>query len=339
MSRLLPVLLRSKSAWTQASLGVVAVGAAAALRQALTPALAEHLQWATFFVAVLVSAISTGRVGAAVACIASGAAGALLYLPAVYEAKPWVAAAAVIVFLASASCIGWVGVMFRELLVASADADRRKDDFVAMLAHELRGPLNVIVNATEVARHSDERPSAELDRIDRQARKLSQLANDILDIARIRTGQLEVQRARVAIQPIVADAISATSFEGRNFRSTMPDDPVYVDADAARIAQVLANLLGNAVKFTPPEGTISIQCDRDEGGVLIRVRDSGIGISAEFLPRVFEPYIQGKHSRGPGIGLGLSIARRFVVLHGGHIEAFSEGTGKGAEFVVRLPAG
>jgi signal transduction histidine kinase len=338
MSRVIPMLLRPRGAAAQVAIGVAAVALAAALREALTPVLGDRLPWATFFVAVLLSGISAGRVGALVACVGSAAVGSALYLRPVYATDPGVAAVAVLVFAATAACLAWVGVAFQELLVASREADRRKDDFLAMLAHEMRGPLGTILSSVEVARRSPESRAVEVDRIERQARALSRLAGDILDIARIRTGQVELQRARVALQAIVAEAVSATSFEGRVFRSTMPDEPLMVNADAARIAQVLANLLGNAVKFTPPEGVISVQCERGERDVVVRVRDSGVGISAEFLPRVFEPYVQGKHSHGPGIGLGLSIARRFVVLHGGHIEAFSDGPGKGAEFVVHLPA-
>jgi PAS domain S-box-containing protein len=223
-------------------------------------------------------------------------------------------------------------------------ANRAKDEFLAMLGHELRNPLAPIVTALQVMEQHDAPGGRERQIIDRQVTYLTRLVDDLLDVSRLAAGKIELARQRVELADVVASAVELTSpmFEGR---SHPPDVAVAqgglaLDGDPARLAQVVANLLSNAAKYSDPAARIQVTARRDAGDVVLCVRDHGIGIGPDLLPIVFDLFSQEHQAidraRG-GLGLGLAIVRNLVRLHGGSVAAHSEGVGLGSEFVVRLP--
>jgi PAS domain S-box-containing protein len=228
-----------------------------------------------------------------------------------------------------------------------AQANRQKDDFLAMLAHELRNPLAPIRNGLQLLRvvEPGSEPAAQAQAImERQVEHLVRLVDDLMDVSRITRGKIEMRREALDLAAIVLSAVetSRPAIEaGRhNFTLSLPAEPVVVDADFVRLAQVIANLLNNAAKYTDNGGQISLAAVRDGGEAVIRVRDNGIGIAPQTMPRLFEMFAQAEDSRSRshgGLGIGLALARRLVELHGGRLEANSAGRGCGSEFVVRLP--
>jgi PAS domain S-box-containing protein len=229
---------------------------------------------------------------------------------------------------------------------ALREADRRKDEFLAMLSHELRNPLNPIRNAAAILQFGPEpsEVSWAADVIDRQAQQLSRLLEDLMDAARITQGKLDVRKQRVSVRQIVDAAVETTGELFRTNRQDLeidvPAGQIYVEADPARMAQVLANILNNAAKYTPQGGRIRLSAKSQAGRVTISVKDSGSGIAPADLPLVFDLFMQSKahaaHAAG-GLGIGLSLVRVLVQMHGGTVEARSEGLGKGSEFIVTLP--
>lgn len=224
--------------------------------------------------------------------------------------------------------------------------DRRKDEFLATLAHELRNPLAPIANAVQILNLKGPREptlQAARDVIDRQTQHMVRLVDDLLDISRITRGKLELRRETVTLACIAEQALEASrphiDRAGHRLQVSLPEETLFLDVDLVRIAQVISNLLNNAAKYTEAGGLIQLVCAREDGDAVIRVRDTGIGISAEHLPRVFEMFSQEvaalDRSEG-GLGIGLALARGIVEMHGGRIEARSDGRGKGSEFVVRL---
>jgi signal transduction histidine kinase len=225
-------------------------------------------------------------------------------------------------------------------------ANRTKDEFLAILAHELRQPLAAMVAALGVLRRQlgpQALPPAErsLDVLQRQTTHLQRLVDDLLDASRVVRGEVALQRRAVNALDIVRDAIEASLPRAHERRQRLecrlPDAPIVLDADATRVQQVLLNVLSNAIEYTPPEGDIQVVVDTDATHVTIRVRDSGEGVSAEDLPRIFSLFTRAGGRRGPGLGVGLAVARSLVQLHGGTIEGHSDGLGRGSEFCVRLP--
>jgi PAS domain S-box-containing protein len=223
-----------------------------------------------------------------------------------------------------------------------------KDQFVASLAHELRNPLAAISSAAQLLVESGGADSDErgLERvIERQARHLTRLVDDLLDVARLERGRVELRLERVDVVASVRAAADAMRPEierhGHRLTLALPPEPLWVDADPVRLEQVLANLLGNAVKYTEPGGGIEISVERQPDAIALRVRDDGVGIPAEELPRIFEggsPRGRARAIAQGGLGLGLRLVREIVELHGGQVAATSDGEGKGSEFVVRLRA-
>jgi signal transduction histidine kinase len=225
-------------------------------------------------------------------------------------------------------------------------ANRAKDEFLAMLGHELRNPLAPIVTALSLMeRRSGGEDSMERRIIERQVAHLSRLVDDLLDVSRITRGKIQLERERVDLNTVVARALELTqpAMERRAepVQLDLPDEPVYVHGDAVRLAQVLSNLLTNAAKFTRADGRIELRLRAAADGMAeISVRDHGAGISAALLPRVFDLFLQGEQTldRGAGgLGLGLAIVKTLVTLHGGSVSAASEGPGRGSTFTVRLP--
>ncbi|WP_437718468.1 ATP-binding protein [Sorangium sp. So ce448] len=229
---------------------------------------------------------------------------------------------------------------------ALADADRRKDEFLAMLGHELRNPMAPICVAVELLRRRSRGgpPDQHVEVIARQTRTLMRLVDDLLDVSRITRGKIELRKERIDVKAAVTRAVASTreQIEARRhqIRLVLPAAAVHVLGDDVRLEQILVNLLTNACKYTDPGGHIGVAVEQRGDRVELRVRDNGIGIAGEVLPHVFELFHQADRSldRAPGgLGIGLTIVRDLVALHGGSIEATSPGPGQGSEFVVRLP--
>jgi signal transduction histidine kinase/DNA-binding response OmpR family regulator len=227
------------------------------------------------------------------------------------------------------------------------DADRRKNEFLSMLAHELRNPMAPIQNAAEIL-GALQAPGEELQWVkgvlDRNVKQMARLVTDLLDISRITQGKIRLHVAPVETASIVAQAveISRPLIDSRKHELavSLSHEPLWVNGDATRLAQAVANLLNNAAKYTENEGRIQLKVEKDQDQVVFRVRDSGIGIPPDMLPKIFELFTQVDRSLDRsqgGLGIGLSLVRSVVEMHEGTVQAFSEGLGKGSEFVVRLP--
>ncbi len=225
-------------------------------------------------------------------------------------------------------------------------ADRKKDEFLATLAHELRNPLAPIRQAAALAVHASTTPEQirwSHAIIERQTAHMARLLDDLLDVSRITRGRLEVRRARVLLRSVVDAAVEtarpAIDAGKHTLTVSSPDEPLELEVDALRISQVLANLLTNAAKYIDRPGLIQLNAKRVGDGVIIRVADNGIGIAPEDLPKIFEMFAQVKPTvdrKEGGLGIGLALSRALVEMHGGKIEGRSEGLGKGSEFTVRL---
>jgi PAS domain S-box-containing protein len=227
------------------------------------------------------------------------------------------------------------------------EADLRRNEFLAMLSHELRNPLAPIRNALSVMRMSGVSESAlswARTVLDRQVAHLSRLVDDLLDVSRIAIGKITLQREPLDIAQVVNSAVESSQplIDSREhiLEVLLPDEPLRIEGDLTRLSQVVLNLLNNAAKFTPKGGHIRLTVEREGEMAAIRVHDTGIGISADLLPNVFDLFTQGDRSLDRtegGLGIGLTMAQRLVKLHGGSVEVLSEGSGLGSEFVVRLP--
>jgi signal transduction histidine kinase/CheY-like chemotaxis protein len=230
---------------------------------------------------------------------------------------------------------------------ALREADRRKDEFLATLAHELRNPLAPLRNAVEILRIARDNPDMSgkaLSMMERQLNQMVRLVDDLLDVSRITTGKLAVRKAVIDVQGAVRDAIETVRpfLDSRNhaLEVELPAEPIPVEGDRTRLGQVFANLLHNASKYTDPGGRISIAVQTAGDCVAIRVRDTGLGLDAHSIATIFEMFVQVDRTLTrvqAGLGVGLTLSRRLVALHGGTITVHSEGLGKGSEFVVRLP--
>jgi PAS domain S-box-containing protein len=227
------------------------------------------------------------------------------------------------------------------------EADRRKDEFLAMLAHELRNPMAPISNALQLMtlRSSDPGVVARArDILQRQVEQLSRLVDDLLDVSRITRGKISLQKQRLDLGAVIARAVETSQplIDSRRHRITLslPPEPVELEADPARLEQILTNLLTNAAKYMEEEGQIWLTAAVEEDQAVLRVKDDGLGIAPEMLPRLFDLFAQAERSLDRsqgGLGIGLTLVRRLVEMHGGTVEARSQGLGKGSEFIVHLP--
>ena len=235
----------------------------------------------------------------------------------------------------------------REAEQALRDADRRKDEFLATLSHELRNPLAPIRNSLHILRLSgSEDPAIVQARgiLERQVGHLVRLVDDLLELSRITRGKTELRRDRIELATVIASAVETSKplidAAGHALELSIPDEELWVDADPLRLSQVFANLLNNAAKYSESGGKIWVSARREDAQVVVSVRDAGIGIAHDMLPRVFEMFAQeaGAMSRAQGgLGIGLTLVQNLVEMHGGSVEAHSAGRGKGSEFIVRLP--
>jgi signal transduction histidine kinase/ActR/RegA family two-component response regulator len=235
----------------------------------------------------------------------------------------------------------------RDLLQRQAEADRRKDEFLAMLGHELRNPLAAIRNAIwilEEAGSEDFQDVRQREVIERQTHHLVRMVDDLLDVSRVTLGKIGLHVQTVDLQSVAERCLSELGMrrlaESHELALTVSTEPTLVQGDPVRLEQVVCNLLHNAIKYTPRGGAIEVRVGSDDAEAMVCVRDTGLGISEDMLTRIFEPFTQVESSRKRsegGLGLGLPLVRSLVELHGGTVEAHSEGRGQGSEFVVRLP--
>ena len=234
----------------------------------------------------------------------------------------------------------------RAARLAAEQANRTKDEFLATLGHELRNPLAPIVTALQLTKlHTDRHPARELQVIERQVQHMTRLVDDLLDVARIARGKLTLHKQVVDLREPISSAIEIAGplleQKGHHLELKVPQHALLVDGDAPRLTQIFANLICNAAKYTDPGGHISVRVEQRDQQLVIEIRDDGIGIGNELLPRIFDPFVQAEQSseraRG-GLGLGLGLVRALVELHGGRVEAHSQGSGLGSTFTVRLPA-
>jgi signal transduction histidine kinase len=267
------------------------------------------------------------------------------------------------VFLVADGIIAWIGASHRDLIERSerqnaelamrehaleraageaAAANRAKDDFLAVLSHELRGPLSAIITNLSVLRHlggPDERARHTREAIERQANLLSRMVDDLLDMKKIVTSVVALDRQPCDLASVVAGCLATFNEASRFKQHTLSVDaePVWVNGDAMRLQQIVNNLLSNAGKYTPAGGSIHVSVKREGADAVLRVRDTGIGISPDLASRMFELFVQGDPGTRSGLGVGLAVVRRLVELHGGTVQASSDGPGKGSSFTVRLP--
>ncbi len=227
---------------------------------------------------------------------------------------------------------------------ALKDADRRKDEFLATLAHELRNPLAAIRPALEIMRHGDEEKGAMARQvIERQIGQLVRLVDDLMDVSRITQGKINLQIEHVELAAAVTLALETirplADAARLELTVALPAEPLYLDADLTRLTQVFLNLLTNSVRYTQPGGSIWLTAAREGAQVVIRIKDTGIGIAPETLPHVFNLFSQGVRAshRAQGLGIGLSLVKQLAEMHGGAVTAYSAGTNRGSEFVMRLP--
>ncbi len=235
-----------------------------------------------------------------------------------------------------------------EMEEALRRANRQKDEFLAMLAHELRNPLAPVRNSLEVLRRAGVPPGASAEALgmaERQVRHMARLLDDLLDVSRISRGRIELRPGPVDLADLIRRTVEAIDplirERGQELIVALPTEPATVTGDATRLEQVAMNLLNNAAKYTEPGGRIAVELRREGRELVLRIRDNGIGIAPEMLTRIFDPFVQVERridrSRG-GVGIGLTLVRELVELHGGSVAAYSEGPGRGSEFVVHLPA-
>src|SRR5678816_3701862 len=235
----------------------------------------------------------------------------------------------------------------RRLAADLSSADRRKNEFLATLAHELRNPPAPMSNMLEVVKRADgdgEVLKRAHETLERQLAQMIRLVDDLLDLNRVTHDRLDLRRAEVELSSVIQQAVEVArplcDAAEQELIVDLPDEPIYLNADRARLAQLFGNLLNNSCKYTRPEGTVSLSAKRAGDEVVVTVKDNGAGIPPDKLDSIFDMFMQvdlnSEHSQG-GLGIGLTLVKRLTEMHGGSIEARSEGEGKGSEFIVRLP--
>ena len=237
----------------------------------------------------------------------------------------------------------------RERQIELQEADERKDEFLAMLAHELRNPLSAISSALEQLRRKSNLNASDLERLSalmsRQTDQLARLVNDLLDVSRVTRGKIDLAMEPVSLRKLAEHALEMTHglIEEKGHcveLSAASDETVWINADPVRFNQILGNLIHNAVRYTPPNGKVGISLDREGDFAIIRVKDNGIGITPDMLPRIFDLFVQAKTGldrQNAGLGVGLTLVQTLVRAHGGSVDVASGGSGRGSTFTVRIP--
>jgi signal transduction histidine kinase len=338
------------------ALAVIAAGATIA---ALIPLrfLIEPLPSPPFLLMVMVVAWLAGFGPAIVSVIISALALDYWFVPPLGAlVTTWHEAASVVSFIAIGTGVAWLTATRRQveddrqaLLVrerasrASAEAaNRAKDEFVAMLGHEFRNPLSAIVSAVQILERvgtQDDASRHAREVVARQAKNITRMVEDLLEINRIATGKIRLDLQRVELADMVRHCLATLAGRASAHRVSLEAAEVWVDADPVRLEQIVVNLLDNAVKYTPAGGAIHVRVSREGTHAVLRVRDTGVGIEPDVLPRIFDLFVQGEPGaiRGRrGLGIGLAVVQRLADLHGGTIDAASDGPGRGSTFSLRL---
>jgi signal transduction histidine kinase len=337
-------------------LAVVAVGATIAV---LIPLrfLIEPLPSPPFLLIIMVVAWLVGLGPAIVTVLISAVALDYWFIPPLGAViSTWHEAASVVSFIAIGSSVAWLTATRRQveddrqaLLVrerasrASAEAaNRAKDEFVAMLGHEFRNPLSAIINAVQILERvgaPDDTTRHAREVVARQAKNITRMVEDLLEINRIATGKIRLDLQPIELADMVRHCLATLAGRTAAHRVSLDAAEVWVDADPVRLEQIVVNLLDNAVKYTPAGGAIHVRVSREGAHAALRVRDTGVGIAPDVLPRIFDLFVQGEsgtiQGRG-GLGIGLAVVQRLADLHGGTIEADSDGPGRGSTFCLRL---
>jgi signal transduction histidine kinase/ActR/RegA family two-component response regulator len=349
--------LQAEPAWLRYGLAIGLLVCTAFARAELTPLIGRHSPLLPFVLPVLLTCYVSGRGPAWLIALVSPVLCTFQFQADFRwsDSLGWLAHVTFFVLVCAAliEILHRLQVTHRKLLDSEAllqEEDRRKNEFLAMLAHELRNPLAPILNIAAILRTRAQEPSTVVHMsgvLQRQTSHLARLVDDLLDVARITRGKIELQRQSLVAQDVIERALEAARpmVAGRRQSVTVeaPSQPLRIDGDLVRLTQVVGNLLTNASKFSHDGARIHVVAERAaDGNVQIRVRDEGAGIDAQILPQVFELFVQGDQSLDRaqgGLGIGLTVAKRLIELHGGRIVAASGGAGRGSEFTITLPPG
>jgi signal transduction histidine kinase len=326
---------------------IVGVAAATEVRFLLHPVLGEHVIFSVYTLAVAIAAWAGGLSPAMVTALLSSLLATYLFMEprGHFQINNAESLCALILFLAVSLIIGILSEISHRSMALAREAEQQKDDFLAILAHELRNPL-AIIHYTNLAEDQSLLPGrpARSEIIDRQVQQLDQMIEDLLDISQVSRGKFRLTSEVVDVSALVdgalekAEAIMAN--RGHELSVERPSGELALWGDPIRLQQVITNLLTNAARYTPKSGKIEFQVRQDNSHVVFRVRDSGFGIAKEMLSRIFDLQTQvarSLDSSGSSLGVGLALVRTLVELHGGTVSAMSDGPNKGSEFIVRLP--
>ena len=335
---------------------LIGVIIAAALRYKLGPTLGSSIPVVMFTVPVVIAASYGGFGPAVFATVVSALISVYLFISPYYSFRIEDSAGMVIVltFLCIGLVLSLLGKRLRDLQLKSQQQaqqlraeSERKDEFLAMLAHELRNPLAGISTAGQLLKFAnldERRLSATSDVIMRQVKHMTKLVDDLLDVSRLTRGLVIIDKHPVDMKEILYGAVDQTQsiFDTKSHQLIIetPGEPTCVCGDNTRLVQAVANLLGNAAKYTPSGGLITVSLRNDADRVELQVKDNGQGLSRELLPHVYEPFVQAKRNSDRaegGLGLGLAVVEKIILLHGGTVTADSEGLGHGSAFTIRLP--
>jgi signal transduction histidine kinase/CheY-like chemotaxis protein len=344
-------------------IAVIATLTATMVRFAVAPLVGDRAHFFTYLIAVLVTARYGGFKPGVLAGFLGGLLGVYFFVPPPYSFRVADEGAVLVIclyYLIALSTSWFCGSLYvaqersqaRQRKLEAAEqalkaSERRKDEFLATLAHELRGPLAPLQNAVNILRAAGGSQSDVIwceGVIERQVQRLARLLDDLLDVSRIAFGKLDLCKMPVELTEVVENALEisrpAIDARGHMLHVAMPPESICIDADATRLAQVISNLLTNAAKFTGKGGHIWLSVERQGSDVFISVKDDGIGIGPADLPRIFDMFSQAVpaiHRPEGGLGIGLALVKGLVELHGGIIEARSDGLEKGSEFMIRMP--
>jgi signal transduction histidine kinase len=327
-------------------LGILGVAVAWLIRKPLHPVLGEHLSFSFDYLAVFIAAWTGGFWPAIATAILSSLVGNYFFtLPkqslAIGSPEELID---LVFFMAVSATIGMLSEISLRALARAKKAEEQKDNFMATVAHELRSPLSAIYYANSLNRMAASEPTDQLDVIDRQVTYLNLLIEDLLDVSRVARGKIRLKREYIDAASIVDRAVEKArpliADRKHELKLEVSPEPLSLYVDPVRVEQVLTNLLTNAAKYTPDGGKIWVAAKRDGDSVLFSVRDNGIGISPEVLPRIFDLFVQGERAREHdegGLGIGLALVRKISEMHGGSVRASSAGKNCGSEFLIRLP--
>jgi signal transduction histidine kinase len=325
----------------------VGIAAATEIRYLLHPMLGEHLVFSIYMLAVSLAGWAGGFTPAMVTAIVSGFLANYLFKDprGTIQLDNVEDLISIIVFVAVSFVIGILSEISLRSQARVLEAEQQKDDFLAILAHELRNPL-AIIHYTNLAEDNSklEGQPARSEIIDRQVQQLDQMIEDLLDISKVSRGKFRIRFEAVDVSKLIDDAVEKSQLyiaaRGHELSVERPEDELTLWGDPVRLQQVITNLLSNSARYTPKGGQIEFRVAREKDSAVLRVRDNGMGIAKEMVSRIFDLQTQVSRSletSGPSLGVGLALVRTLVELHGGTIAAVSDGPNKGSEFTVRLP--